>query len=143
MISIIHDPMSDGSRLTLFASLRRDRLLFAVVGALMLLLHSLQPLSAAFMPESMHLVICTINGLEDRSAAPGETPVNPLDNCPVCLISGGCSGFASVKAVLDTAYFFTKPDIIITQTAPLVATTGPVGRQGEPSPAIRAPPLST
>lgn len=131
--------MRDAPRLTLFASLRRDRLLFALVGTLMLVLHSLQPLAAASMPEGMHLAICTMHGIEERNPAPGEAPVNPLDNCPACLI-GGCSGFAVVKAVLDAPCILAGPDTILAGSLPAAPATGPVGRQGEPTPAIRAPP---
>lgn len=128
--------MSTASRPTLFASLRRDRLLFALLGSLLLLFHALQPLAAAQMPEDAHFAICTIHGVDDR----GDAPAGPLDDCPACLIA--CSVSVVCKAVLDTSAPFPTPRLLIVAPPRVASQSGPAGRQGEASPAIRAPPVS-
>ena len=134
--------MIDAARLSLFASLRRDRLLFALVSTLILLLHMLQPLAAAQMPESRHLAICTLHGLLDPGTATGEMPTDPLDKCPVCLIGSTCSSMAACKATLDTTPAFPVPGMNAIAAPVISSQTGPAGPQGKPSPAIRAPPFS-
>jgi len=135
--------MSDASRLSLFVSLRRDRLLFALVSTLVLLLHTLQPLAAANMPEDRHLAICTLHGLVDAGDATSETPTNPFDNCPVCMVSASCWNMAVGKAHHGTAAAFPAPDTFLVLTPyDLALQAGPAIRQGEPLPAIRAPPVS-
>lgn len=130
--------MSPAIRPTLFASLRRDRLLFVLVGSLLLLLHALQPLAAAQMPDDVHFAICTIHGVDDRN----DAPAGPLDDCPACLVAA-CSSLAIHKATLGASAAFPAPTIFVTAAPLRVALqSGPAGRQGEPSPAIRAPPLS-
>lgn len=130
--------MSPAFRPTLFAALRRDRLLFALVGSLLLMLHALQPLAAAQMPQDAHFAICTIHGIDDR----GVAPAGPLDDCPACLVAA-CSSLAVYKATLDACAAFPAPPTLIAVAPPPAAPqSGPAGRQGEPSPAIRAPPFS-
>lgn len=135
--------MRDASRPSLFASLRRDRLLFALVSTLVLLLHTLQPLAAAHMPEDRHLAICTLHGLVDDGEATGEKSTDPFDNCPVCLIGGACWNMAIGKIGPGATLAFPAPDtfLVIAPYDPALQT-GPAGRQGEPLPAIRAPPVS-
>ena len=132
--------MSPAFRPTLFDSLRRDRVLFVLVGALLLLLHALQPLAAAHMQEDGHFAICTIHGIDDRGKS-GDAPAGPLDDCPTCLI-GVCSVAAIYKAVNDTSAAFPAPRLLPVAPTRLALQSGPAGRQGEPSPAIRAPPFS-
>lgn len=134
--------MTDASRLSLFASLRRDQLLFALVSTLVLLLHMLQPLAAAQMPQDRHLVICTIHGIADASDTTGEGPASPFDNCPVCLIGGTCAGMTICKVVLDTSTAFPMPGMTAIVSPQVVLQTAPAIRQGSPLPAIRAPPAS-
>lgn len=134
--------MTDASRLSLFASLRRDRLLFALVSTLILLLHTLQPLAAAQMPQDRHLAICTFHGIINTGKTTDETPASPFDICPVCLIGGTCSNMAAGKAVLDTSAAFAEPDTLTIERPYITLLTGPAGRQGKPSPAIRAPPFT-
>lgn len=141
VISAIHQGMSTASRPTLFASLRRDRLLFALLGSLLLLFHALQPLAAAQMPDDRHFAICTIHGI-DNAGASDKTPAGPFDDCPVCLISAACSGLAVHKAMLDASAAFPTPAMVIVAQPRVALRSGPDGRQGEPSPAIRAPPFS-
>ena len=129
--------MIDASRLSLFASMRRDRLLFALVGTLALLFHMLQPLAAAQMPQDGRLVICTTHGVVN----PGETPAGPLDSCSVCLIGGTCLSMVACKAMLNSSFAFPLPDMLVIAPPPIVSQTGPAGRQGAPLPAIRAPPF--
>lgn len=134
-------PMSTAPRLSLFASLRRDRFLFAFVGALVLLLNALQPLAASQMPEGGHLAICTTLGLDTQAASSGDLPAGPLDDCPICLIGNACGGMAGYKAVPASFAAFPAPAAL---TAALYAASGtsPAERLDAPPPAIRAPPLS-
>ena len=101
--------MSTAPRLSLFASLRRDRFLFAFVGALVLLLNALQPLAASQMPEGGHLAICTTLGLDTQAASSGDLPAGPLDDCPICLIGNACGGMAGYKAVPASFAAFPAP----------------------------------
>lgn len=133
--------MPDALRLSLFASLRRDRLLFALVSTLILLLHMLQPLAAAQMPQDRHLAICTLHGIIDPGKTADEAPASPFDICPVCLIGSTCSNMAACKAVLDTSTAFPEPGTLKIELPFMTLLTGPAGRQGKPSPAIRAPPF--
>lgn len=125
---------------TLFVSLRHDRLLFALVGSLLLMLHALQPLAAAGMSRGGHFPICTLYGIDDPGAS-GEAPAGSFDDCPACL-SAACSGLTAGKAVLATAAAFPTPARLVFIAPRAGLQSGPVGRQGEPLPAIRAPPLS-
>lgn len=135
--------MTDALRLSLFASLRRDQLLFALVSTLVLLLHMLQPLTAAQMPQDRHLVICTIHGIADTGdTTTGKEPASPFDNCPVCLIGGTCSGMTICKVVLDTSPAFPIPGMTASISPQIILQVGPAVRQGSPLPAIRAPPVS-
>lgn len=131
--------MRDASRQTLFVSLRRDRLLFAVIATLVLLLQAIQPLAAASGPSGL-LPICTLYGIDKGSAAE-DAPAGALDDCPVCLIAA-CSGFVVSKAMPDAWHGFVVPSRPNHLLLPARLEFGPAGRQGEPSPAIRAPPAS-
>lgn len=134
--------MSTASRPTLFASLRRDRLLFALVGTLVLLLNALQPLAAAQASEGGHLAICTLYGIDDQAAASGDAPGSPLDDCPICLIGNACSSAAAYKAALAAFAAFPAPAALVSAPPRTALKTGPAARRDIPPPAIRAPPLS-
>ena len=131
--------MSIAPRPTLFASLRRDRFAFALLGALVLFLNTLQPLAAAQASEGGHLSICTLYGVDNQ---PGTPAANPLDDCPICLIGNACSSGAAYKAVPEAFAAFPAPAALTSAPPRLASATGPAPRQGTPPPAIRAPPLS-
>lgn len=128
--------MSTTARPTFFATLRRDRLLFALVGAFVLLLNMMQPLAAAQGGEDGHWVICTPGGMLEPPAAMPQS-------CPVCLLGNGCpGGVPAYRAALAADPAFpgayalaaVRPD---PRRQPAFAP-----RPGDPPPAIRAPPLS-
>ena len=130
--------MSPASRLTLFASLRRDRLLFALLGTLVLVLAALQPLAAAQMPGG-HGVLCTAL---DAGGMTGKAATDALDDCPVCLVGNACGAAAAHKAAPAAVAAFPAPAALAAQPVPALAADGPAERPGAPPPAIRAPPLS-
>ena len=134
--------MSPASRPTLFASLRRDRWPFALLGVLVLFLNTLQPLAAAQASEGGHLSVCTLYGVDNLGTASGDTPANPLDDCPICLMGHGCANGAAYKAVPDAFAAVPAPAALV--AAPPYATreAGHAARRDIPPPAIRAPPLS-
>lgn len=133
--------MSTGSRQTWFATLRRDSGLFAVAGALVMLLNIVQPLLAAQASDAGHWVICTVYGPEKPIEA-SDLPAAMSDKCPICLAGNACAGAPAYKAALSSDPAFPAPAALT--AAPLhVEERGPVtpGPTGPP-PAIRAPPLS-
>lgn len=133
--------MSTAPRLSLFASLRRDRFLFALVGALVLFLNALQPLAASQMPEGGHMAICTaLAGGE--AGANGDLPSGTLDDCPVCLIGNACGATATYKAVPAAFAAFPARAALAAQPLRPDAASGPLEALIAPPPAIRAPPLS-
>ena len=132
--------MSTASRLTLFASLRRDRFLFALLGTLVLILNTLQPLAAAQMPGG-HMAICTALNAGGETGASGDSS-GPLDDCPVCLIGNACGAAAAYKATPAAFAAFPAPAALAAQPLLAVASDGPAELLVAPPPAIRAPPLS-
>lgn len=133
--------MSTASRLTLFASLRRDRFLFALLGTLVLILNTLQPLAAAQMPGGGHIAICTALDAGGETGAASDSS-GPLDDCPVCLIGNACGAAAVYKATPAAFAAFPAPSALAAQPLPAVASDGPAELLVAPPPAIRAPPLS-
>jgi hypothetical protein len=134
--------MSTASRLTLFASLRRDSLLFALVGTLVLLLHSLQPLAAAHLPGAGHMAICTAFNAGGDAGAAGDAVPGGLDDCPVCLIAGACAAAAVHKAAPVILAAVPTPAVLAEQSPAALAGAGPPALPGAPPPAIRAPPFA-
>lgn len=133
--------MSTASRLTLFASLRRDRFPFALLGALVLFLNALQPLAAAQMPAGGHLVLCTAFDTGGTAGAAGDPSSSPLDDCPICLIGNACgAAFAQKAAPAASAAFPSVPRLVAPASFP-ASHRGPAELPGAPPPAIRAPPL--
>lgn len=134
--------MSTRKPIGLFASLRRDRLLFALLGALVLFLNTLQPLAAAQMPAGGHLVICTALDAGGTAGVAGDPSSGPLDDCPICLIGNACGAGLAQKAASASSAAFPAPARLVTPV--LFATTyqSPAALPGAPPPAIRAPPLS-
>lgn len=123
-----------------FATLRRDRGLFALVGCLLLVLNLLQPLVAAQAGAGGHLVICTLSGAQAQDAASGLPSTMP-ENCPICLAGVACPGAPAYKAALAAEPAFPAPAAL---TAPVLAEAEPgfVRLALGPPPPIRAPPLS-
>ena len=134
--------MSTASRLSLFASLRRDRFPFALLGALVLLLNALQPLAAAQMPGGGHLVICTALNAAGTAGVAGDPSSGPLDDCPICLIGNACGAHAFNKAAPASSPAFPAPERLAAPALFSAAREGPAALPGAPPPAIRAPPLS-
>lgn len=133
--------MSTASRPSLFASLRRDSFLFALLGTLVLLLNTLQPLAASQMPEGGHLVICTALNAGGDAGASGDPSSGPLDDCPICLIGNACGTTALHKATPSPLAAFPAPAALAAQSLPRAAAEGPAELLVAPPPAIRAPPL--
>ena len=134
--------MSTAPSLTLFASLRRDRLLFALLGTVVLLLHTLQPLAAAQMPGGGHMAICTALDAGGDGAAAGGSAPGALDDCPVCLLGNACGGVALHKAVPAGLAAFPAPLALAARSPIPVAADDPAALMVAPPPAIRAPPAS-
>ncbi len=133
--------MSMRKPIGLFASLRRDRFLFALLGTIVLFLNTLQPLAASQMPEGGHLVICT--ALNDGTAgAADDSSSNPLDDCPICLIGNACGAAAINKIVPASSAAFPAPARLVVQALFPAQREGPAELLVAPPPAIRAPPLS-
>ena len=134
--------MSKAPRPTWFATLRRDSLLFALVGCLVLLVNALQPLAAAQAVEGGHGAICTLYGAVEPSGgdqAPSEMP----DDCPICLSGNACSSAApAYKAVVAFFPAFPAPEALTAGPVRAEPQAGLAERPGDPPPAIRAPPLS-
>lgn len=132
----VHQPSS------LFASLRRDRFLFALLGTLVLFLNTLQPLAAAQMPGGGHMAICTaLNADGEAGGAEGSAP-GALDDCPVCLIGNACGAAAVHKATLAAFAAFPAPASLAGLLPVSLARDGPAALLVAPPPAIRAPPPS-
>lgn len=124
-------------RYSLFAVLRRDSLLFAIVGMLVLALHAFQPLAQAHAATNGHYdVICSpsSDGTSGKPRAPNG------EDCRQC-IAGPCAGFISAAPsfVADAISFPARLD----ETPPAGEVPAISSRlPGDPPPATRAPPLS-
>ncbi|MBX9453011.1 MAG: hypothetical protein KL801_14435 [Mesorhizobium sp.] len=80
--------MNMARRPTWFATLRRDRGLFALIGCLILLLNVLQPVTAAKAAENGLWVICTVYGAE-KPVDGSDLPAPLQEKCPICLFGHG------------------------------------------------------
>jgi hypothetical protein len=128
----------------LFATLRRDRTLFALAGTLILLFHAFQPLAdARASVRAMAWVICTTLGM--AAGMPGGKelpPPNSSDDCPKCIAGAACGPMAAKPKMLAAVEpAFPTPSLgghtgAASPQEPVLA-----GRLNEPPPAIRAPPL--
>lgn len=131
--------------MTLLASLRRDRGLFALVGSFLIVLAMMQPLAAAIAQSEKggHWVICTLAGAQ-MQAETGDLPGSMTQTCPACVFGNGCvGGGPAYRAILAAEPAFPAPDRLAAAPLPdprplWVSRPGP----GDPPPAIRAPPLS-
>jgi hypothetical protein len=122
------------------AALRRDRLLFAIAGSLILLTHVLQPWAEARAANTANgWIICTAFGM-----AMGEPngknlpPAGAADDCPQC-IGASASGVAKQKMLVATDFAFPVA-AFRHAIADFTGRKAPVDRLNEPPPAIRAPP---
>jgi hypothetical protein len=126
-----------------FAALRRDRLLFAVAAAFLLLTHLFQPVAAARAANTANAwVICTIFGMQAASTDGTSTPpIGVPDECLACI--GGPYASMAVPLRLATSFeaAFPAPMANRESVPGRVETTIPPDRLNEPPPAIRAPPL--
>ncbi|WP_309083841.1 hypothetical protein [Chelativorans sp.] len=125
-----------GSHQSWFAALRRDRGLFALVGALAVLLGLLQPVAAAKDATFADLlVICT----DHSSPAPADHPPAGGPDCPLCPTGHLCglAGFLGTAASAAPAVIPPERDL---PTA-IPAGTRLAAPAGEAPPAIRGPPL--
>lgn len=126
-------------RATWFATLRRDRGVFALLAVILILVQSVQPLAAAGAQNLGGMpVICTAMAADDGAAQPGA----PLrhESCAKC-IAGAC-GFAPLaKALTPGLPAWAQPAMVALPAwrldPPIVAFRDISGR----SPAIRAPPV--
>lgn len=123
------------------AALRRDRILFAVTGALIVIASYFQPLAEANAAGTAHAwIVCTEFGAARAGPdAPGGA-LPAADDCPKC-IAGTCQPPAPVKALAaggdPVRLALPEPGAAM---RPATAETAPPG----PPPAlrsIRAPPL--
>lgn len=127
-----------------FAALRRDRALFAVAAALVLLTHLFQPLAEANAANTAKAwVICTMFGEAKAPAVDGAVPpLGAADDCPTC-IGGPCAGMgAPTKLLAGSEPAYAVPAAYAGRFIHFVETEIPPGRLNEPPPAIRGPPLS-
>lgn len=125
----------------LFAALRRDRRLFALVASLVLLTHLFQPLAEANAASTAKAwVICSMLGMAspDGDRLP---PAGNADQCPTC-IGGPCAGMAALpRAEASSEAAFPAPAANRGEVFAPVETKVPPDRLNEPPPAIRAPPF--
>lgn len=125
------------------AALRRDRLLFAVTGAMILFASYFQPLAEANAAGTAHSwIVCTEFGAARTGPQePGRDVLPGADDCPKC-VAGACQPFSPVKAIAGPA---AAVDVAIPDgdVAPRFVS-GEALRSGPPSGTrgIRAPPLS-
>jgi hypothetical protein len=126
-----------------FAALRRDRLLFAIVGTLVLLSHIFQPWAEARAANTANAwVICTAFGMEMGSpSGKGLPPAGAADDCPQCI--GACGGIAAKPKIMAASEIAFPAPAAFRHALTAVHTEDlPPGRLNEPPPAIRAPPLA-
>ena len=124
-----------------FAALRRDRVLFALAGTLVLLVHVFQPLAEARAANTANAwIICTAFGMETGSpSGKNVPPAGTADDCPQCI--GACAGIAAKQKLPVVAEMAFPAAVAFRRAAVSVSSADiPPGRLNEPPPAIRAPP---
>lgn len=124
------------------AALRRDRLLFAVTGALILFASYLQPLAEANAAGTSHAwIICTEFGAaRSGPMEPGSATLPGADDCPKC-VAGACRPIVPVKAIPGPAgagpvAVPARDPELRTAEGETIPPAPPSGTHG-----IRAPPL--
>jgi|GEM_PF-2420862 hypothetical protein len=118
-----------------FARLRRDRVLFAAVGVLALLLSALQPAAAVQNADIRALLIlCS----DIHEGAPVKSPGQGPD-CPLCPAGHPCGFHIAPAAPASTPLF--EPFAPHQGQPALVRAAGSLpAARGEAPPAIRGPP---
>ncbi len=124
------------------AALRRDRLLFAVTGALILFASYLQPLAEANAAGTEHSwIVCTEFGaVRTGPQEPGRDVLPGADDCPKC-VAGACQPMTPVKALagpLDAVHVAIPDSDVAPRSVSgeEVRSEPPPGTRG-----IRAPPF--
>ncbi|WP_156936680.1 hypothetical protein [Chelativorans sp. J32] len=127
-----------GSSSSWFDTLRRDRGLFALVGALAILISMLQPVAAARNAEFAGLGILCVS--DHSSSRPGDYQKQGPD-CPLCPTGHLCASPASLAtpAEIPTLGFFLPA--ISQQLRPRQSQLPGFRSEASP-PSIRAPPFS-
>ncbi|HHZ07360.1 MAG TPA: hypothetical protein GX405_01110 [Rhizobiales bacterium] len=124
------------------AALRRDRVLFAVTGALILFAAYLQPLAEARATGTAHAwIVCTEFGaVRSASAGSGGGVLPGADDCPKC-VTGSCQPTGPLQAIADSAGTgdVAFPDGDVAQRPAGGETVPPAPCPG--THAIRAPPF--
>jgi len=121
----------------LFGALRRDRLLFAIVGALVLVLHMLQPLAAARAASVGLDVICSAFGDDDR--ANDATLPAGVDDCPQC-VAGPCSGLSVADPSVGQPALAYPPIPVASPQVVVVSHPAVHRAESDPPPPLRGPP---
>ncbi|GLS31856.1 hypothetical protein SAMN04488498_102460 [Mesorhizobium albiziae] len=123
-----------------FAALRRDRVLFAIAGTLVLLSHIFQPWAEARAANTANAwVICTTFGMQMGSPDGKKLPpAGAADDCPQCI--GACGGIAAKQRLPAVAYMAFPAPVAFRHAVVSFHEDIPSGRLNEPPPAIRAPP---
>ncbi len=122
----------------LFASLRQDRLLFALVGAAVMLLNLLQPLAQASQAAAWTLCISQEVSATGSDKGPGAG----WDECPICLAGHHCSAAPPARALPPSEPAFPMPAAISSRLPAPPIEAAPALPGAEKPPSIRAPPLS-
>lgn len=133
--------MNMARRPTWFATLRRDRGLFALIGCLILLLNVLQPVTAAKAAENGLWVICTVYGAE-KPLDGSDLPTPLQEKCPICLFGHGGQAGPVYKALPAMEPAFPTPLALSFVHTFFETDENFVPRPDDPPPAIRGPPLS-
>jgi hypothetical protein len=120
-----------------FERLRRERGLFALVGALLLVLNTFQPLAQAASTRAGGWIIC--HGFV-AEADKGGAPDAPQRDCPICIAGACASVSAPAKALLPLGPAFMAPVLEPVSPERELVRTHLDARAGPPS-GIRAPPF--
>lgn len=131
----MHAAMTRSAKSGWFERLRRDGRLFALLGFVLVALHSLQPLAVAEAGADGRFVLCTMLGAEPL---PDGTPIRH-DGCDDCVV-GACCPHAVGKAIAASTDAWTSVAALAFASLALAADT--LGAPPAPSgpPGIRAPP---
>lgn len=119
--------------------LRRDRKLFALVATLALAFGLLQPLVASAAGLDRSWSICTTVATADDPTG-GGLPAH-ADRCQLC-IAGHVCGFHLAAATPYKPSATLAPAARTSQPLSFFDEGPPAGRDDDPPPSIRAPPLS-
>lgn len=133
--------MSKAHRPTWFATLRRDRGLFALIGSLILFLNVLQPVTATQAAENGQWVICTVYGAE-KPLDGSDLPTPLQEKCPVCLFGHSGQSAPAYKALPAAEAAFPTPRALSFTLVFVETDDSFLSRPDDPPPAIRGPPLS-